>query len=277
MFDTHSHVNFSAFKDDSADVLNRAHQANVSVINVGSQYSTSQRAVEIAQNFENVYAVVGLHPIQLEKQAITEEGDEFETRQEDFDYDRYLELGKNPKVVGIGETGLDYYHIPEDLDREKVIEKQKSVFHAHIRLANELGKPVVVHCRGDKANFDEAFRQMAEEVKNDLPDKGGVLHCYGGPVELVKPLAELGFYFSFNGILTFDKTGRIESILKETPRDKILFETDCPYLTPVPFRGERNEPSYVRHVLRKAALILQMEESELERISDDNAQRLFQL
>jgi len=277
MFDTHAHVNFNAFKSDSPDVLKRAQEADISIVNVGSQYSTSERAVQIAQIYENVYAAIGLHPVHLEEMVIEEEGETFETRQAEFDFEAYFKLGQDEKVVAVGETGLDFHHIPANIDQNKAIEKQKKIFHEHIRLANKLGKPVIIHCRGSKENFDEAYRQIFEELKNDLPEKRGIMHCYGGPVDLVKEMTDLGFYISFNGILTFDKTGKIESILKETPLKKILFETDCPYLTPKPFRGKRNEPSYVRHVLNKAALILKIESTELEKITDENAKTLFQL
>ncbi|MBU1131972.1 TatD family hydrolase [Patescibacteria group bacterium] len=277
MFDTHAHVNFNAFKDDFSEVIKRAQVKNISMVNVGSQYSTSRRAVELAEQFENVYAAIGLHPVHLEETDIVEEGETFSTRKEEFDFEKYFELTKNKKVVAIGEAGLDFYHIPENVDREAAIEKQKKVFHDQIRLANESNLPLIVHCRGTKENADEAYKQILAELKNDLPKKRGIMHCYGGAVELVKSFTDLGFYISFNGIITFDKTGKVEKILRETPDEKILLETDCPYLTPVPLRGKRNEPAFVKYIARKIAEIKGLKLEEVEKITDENAQRLFGL
>jgi len=277
MIDTHAHVNFHSFKDDFGEVMQRAKEKNVKMILVGSQYSTSQRAVEMAQSFEHAFSAVGLHPIQLEDLKIQEEGDEFTTRKEDFDYNKYLELGKNKKVVAIGETGLDFYHIPEDIDREQAIEKQKAVFQEHIRLANELELPVIIHGRGDKENFGNAYYDILAELKKNLPNKRGVLHCYAGPVELVDEFLQLGFYFGFNGVATFKNAENIREILRKVPMEKVLTETDCPYLTPEPYRGKRNEPAYVELVLKKIAEVKELPFEEVERITEENAERLFEL
>ena len=170
---------------------------------------------------------------------------------------------------------MDFYHIPEDLNREEVIEKQKKVFQEHIRLANELDLPVIIHGRGDKENFTNAYYDILEELKKNLPNKRGVLHCYAGPVELVDEFLGMGFYFGFNGVVTFKNAENIREILQKVPMEKVLTETDCPYLTPEPFRGKRNEPSFVEYVLGKIAEVKEIGFEEVERITDENARRLF--
>jgi TatD DNase family protein len=277
MIDTHAHVNFHSFKDDFEKVMQRAKEKKCKMILVGSQYSTSERAVEMAQSFDHAYAAVGLHPIQLEDLKVQEEGDEFTTRKEDFDYEKYLAIGKNKKVVAIGETGLDFYHIPEELNREEVIERQKKVFQEHIRLANELDVPLIIHGRGDKDNFGNAYYDILAELKKNLPNKRGVLHCYAGPVELVDEFLAMGFYFGFNGVVTFKNAENIREILRKVPMEKVLTETDCPYLTPEPFRGKRNEPIFVEYVVGKIAEVKGMSFGDVERITEENAVRLFRL
>lgn len=275
MFDTHAHVNFNAFKDDEEAVMKRAIDKNIAMILVGSQISTSRRAVEMAQKYPKVYAAIGLHPIHLQEKEIAEGGVVFKTRKEEFDYDTYRDIASQDKVVAIGETGLDYFHINGGSDLAEAISQQKKVFSQHVDLANELDLPVVVHTRGAKNEPDQAYFDMLSELKKNTPHKGGVMHCYGGPTELVSEFIRLGFYISFNGVLTFDRTGRMEKVLLSTPDNKILTETDCPYLTPEPYRGKRNEPAYVEFVVRKIAEIRNLPFSTIETITTENAERLF--
>ncbi|MFA6537346.1 MAG: TatD family hydrolase [Patescibacteria group bacterium] len=277
MFDTHSHVNFNAYKNDFAEVIARAKQKNLTMVNVGSQLSTSGRAVDLAEKFENCYAAVGLHPIQLEDMEVEEEGVKFTARKENFDYNVYRELAGRPKVVAIGECGLDYHHIYDEARREEIIANQKKVFIEHIKLANELNLPLIVHCRGTKENIDSAYLDIYEILKEHKPKVPSIMHCYVGPVSLVEKFLELGFYLSFNGVLTFDKTGKLEEILLSTPMAKVLTETDCPYLTPSPYRGQRNEPIYVEYVINKIADIKKMPIEEVLQITDRNAKEVFHI
>jgi TatD DNase family protein len=277
MFDTHAHLNFSAYKNDLEEVADRALKKNITLINVGSQISTSARAIEIARNHEKMYAAVGLHPIHLQDMTVEEEGTAFTTRKEEFDHAAYRELASQDKVVAIGETGLDYFHIFEEERREQIIENQKQVFQAHIKLANEVDLPMIIHCRGAKDNIDNAYYDLLNELKTNPLKEKGVLHCYVGPVELVETFVELGFYFGFNGVVTFDKTGKLEQIALTVPIDKILTETDCPYLTPPPYRGKRNEPAYVEFVAQKLADIRKMSLDDLIEQTDRNAQKLFEI
>ncbi|MFH0779577.1 MAG: TatD family hydrolase [Parcubacteria group bacterium] len=284
MFDTHAHVNFNAFKNDSEEILQEAEKNNLGLILVGSQFSTSERAKEMAERFKNVYAAIGLHPIHLEEMEVKEDGAMFKSKREDFDSEDYKKMADNKKVVAIGETGLDYFHLNQEINKSKnqentaiaeKKEKQKKVFIEHIKLADELKLPMILHCRGTKENIEEAYADMLEILKENMPDKGGVLHCYVGPMETVKTFLDLGFYFGFNGIITFDKTGKLEKILKEIPENRILAETDCPYLAPVPYRGKRNEPKYVEFVVKKIAEIKGWTVEKAEKITDENARNLF--
>jgi TatD DNase family protein len=277
MIDTHAHLNFSAFKTDVDLVIERAQKQVQAIINVGSQLSTSIRSVELAGQYENVFAAVGLHPIQLEDMEVEEEGAKFITRKEVFDYNTYKELAQNNKVVAIGETGLDYYHVPANSDVGPVIEKQKAVFREHIKLANELNLPLIVHTRGTKLDINFAYGVILEELKKNKAICAGVMHCYAGPSDLIKEFVDLGFYISFNGIITFDKTGRIKENLLATPDERILLETDCPYLTPAPWRGQRNEPAYLVAVCEAVAKIKGMEQKDLEILTDKNATDLFKI
>jgi len=271
MYDTHAHVNFNAYKDDFDATIKRSLEKGIGMINVGSQLSTSIRAVELAQNYDQVYAAVGLHPIHLEDMEVEEEHAKFTTRREEFDFHAYRELASREKVVAIGETGLDFFHT----DGEDKIAKQKQVFVEHVKLANELSLPVIVHCRGKKDNVGGAYADILKVIQEHKPKAGGVMHCYIGPAEMIPEFLKLGFYIGFNGVLTFDKTGTVAKALLATPVDRVLTETDCPYLTPPPFRGKRNEPAYVEYVVGKIADILELPVEEVKRKTSENAKSLF--
>lgn len=277
MIDTHAHVNFSTFKDDADKVIQSALDKKIAIINVGSQISTSRRAVELAAKYPRVFAAIGLHPIHLQDEDVIEEGISFTTRKEEFNYTTYKELAKQKNVVAIGETGLDYYHIQERPNFKDIVEEQKKVFHQHIDLANEMKLPMIIHTRSGKNNSDASCIDILSELRKNKPKCGGVMHCYAGPPELIKDFVALDMYVSFNGILTFDKTGLIEKILFSTPEDRILTETDCPYLTPAPYRGKRNEPAYVDFVVSKIAELKNREFAEIDLLTTRNAERLFHI
>ncbi|HMB25944.1 MAG TPA: TatD family hydrolase [Patescibacteria group bacterium] len=275
MFDTHAHVNFADFKNDADEVMQRAKEKKMTLINVGSQISTSRRAVEMAEKYSHAYAAVGLHPIQLEDIDIKEEHAEFHSRKEEFNPENYRVLADGDKVVAIGECGLDFYHIYEPERKKEIVDKQKKVFKQQIELADQVDLPMIIHCRGSKDKVEDAYYDLLKILKQKSPKKRGVLHCYIGPPELVSEFLDLGFYLGFNGVITFDKTGKTEEIILKTPKNRILTETDCPYLTPVPYRGRRNEPIYVEFVLEKLAQIKEKSKEEMENITENNARRLF--
>jgi TatD DNase family protein len=272
--DIHSHVNFKAFKEDGDAVIKRALDNGTWLINVGSQFSTSKRAVEIANKYkEGVFAIVGLHPIHLEESYHDDEeigGEGFKTRAEEFDKDAYLELLKDPKVVGIGECGLDYFHC-----KPETIEKQKKTFREHVALAQETGKALMLHVRNDPKNSSlNAYHDVLEILKDFSGVKGDV-HFFAGSVEDAKNFNELGFTVSFTGVITF--THDYDEVIKNVPLDMIMADTDCPYVAPVPYRGKRNEPVYVREIVKKIAEIKNLPEPEVAEAIVQNAIRVFNL
>ncbi|KKS65705.1 MAG: Hydrolase, TatD family [Parcubacteria group bacterium GW2011_GWC1_43_12] len=270
LVDTHAHLNFSAFREDSEKAARRALQSGVWFINVGSQIDTSRRAVKFAKDYnEGVFAAVGLHPIHLKQQSVREEVDEDEfieikTREEKFDPEKYIELARDPKVVAIGEIGLDYYHNAQNknLQREALLEQ--------LNLAESVNKPVILHCR-------EAHNDLLEILKNwtrfGNKEIRGVVHSFSGRWSQAREYLAMGFYLGFNGIITFARD--YDRIVKEAPLDRLVVETDCPYLTPIPFRGKRNEPAYVKYVAEKVAEIRNISVDEVAKATTDNARKLF--
>ncbi len=270
LIDTHAHVNFNAYRDDTDEVIRRSLDGNIWMINVGSQYDTSKRAVEIAEKYkEGVYAAVALHPIHLgPSKYIDEEEIGFKTREEQFDNSKYQTIAKHPKVVAIGETGLDYYHV----DDKKLKEKQKQVFIQHLELAHELKKPIIFHCR--KA-YEELLEILRAAINVQRLTIRGVLHCFMGKKGLAREFLDMGFYLGFNGLITYARD--YDTVIKNTPLEKILIETDCPYLTPVPHRGERNEPLYVKYVAEKIVAIKEISFEKVAEQTTKNAKELFHI
>lgn len=290
--DIHSHVNFKAFDEDRDAVIKRALENDTWVINVGTQIDTSKKAVDMAHEYEEgVYAIIGLHPIHTgasyhDEKELGEGGVEFTSRGEIFNKDAYRELLKDPKVVGIGECGLDYYRC----DKES-IEKQKKAFIEQIELANEFNKPLMLHIRNQPApdqkgglagNPDlsaqagdktlSAYQDALEILKQYSKVKGDV-HFFAGSVKDAKDFTDFGFTLSFTGVITFTKD--YDEVIKNTPLEMIMTETDAPYVTPVPHRGKRNEPLYVKGVVKKIAQIKELSEEEVAQAVIDNAKRVF--
>lgn len=295
LIDTHAHVNFAVFREDANKVVERALKENVWIINIGSQYETSKRAVEIAERYpEGVYAAVALHPIHLGPSKVIDEQEEepllkFKTREEEFDKEKYRELAKNPKVVAIGETGLDYYYAEADKPRtdisvrgkrgsetrinaDKIKKLQKEVFKKHLELAKELDKPVIFHCR--KA-YNDLLEILKSKIYNPKSNLKGVLHCFMGKWSQAEQFLEMGFYLGFNGLITYCRD--YDKVIKNIPLEKILVETDCPYLSPEPHRGERNEPLYVKFVAQKIAEIKGIDFEEVAKQTTKNARELFRI
>ncbi|MEK7471110.1 MAG: TatD family hydrolase [Patescibacteria group bacterium] len=270
--DIHSHLNFKAFDDDRDKVIKRAFDNNTWIINVGSQFSTSKRAVEIANKYkEGVFAIVGLHPIHLEESYHDDKeigGEGFMTRVEEFDKDAYRELLKDPKVVAIGECGLDYFHCNTD-----TIEKQKKTFREHVSLAQETKKPLMLHIRNNpKDSSLNAYQDVLEILKEFTGVKGNV-HFFAGTWEDAKAFLDFGFTLSFTGVITF--THDYDEVIRNIPLDMIMSETDSPYVAPVPYRGKRNEPVYVKEIVKKIAEIKNLPEAEVAKTIFANAKRVF--
>ena len=284
LIDTHAHVNFNDFKNDSKEVVKRALDEGVWMINVGAEKNTSERAVKMAEEYEEgIFAAVGLHPSHLIEQDVEyEENGElvkYKSKPEEFDYDFYLKLAKNEKVVGIGECGLDYYRNSQsqisNLKNKNWKEKQKEIFIKHLKLAKEINKPIIIHCRDAHNVLLEIFRLEA-----NLPS--GVMHFFTGTLEQAKKYIELGFYISFSGVITFpprkgEIVGAYDEIIKNLPLEKILIETDCPYVAPLPHRGKRNEPQYVKYVAQKIAELKGVSFGEAAEQTTKNAKELFRI
>ncbi|MFA6493105.1 MAG: TatD family hydrolase [Patescibacteria group bacterium] len=249
--DTHAHLNFQAFKLDWQQVIERAKKANIkAIINAGSNFETSKKAIEIAEKQENVFAAVGLHPIHV--------------KDEEFDEENFFKLAKNKKVVAIGETGLDYYYDKSNMAL------QKEVLVKSIKLAQIVSKPIILHLR--EADEDLLSLLMGEST---LPK--GVLHCFGGNWQFAQMVLSMGFYISFTGIITFTKNQQTFEVIEKIPLEKILIETDCPYLTPEPYRGQRNDPTHVIEVAKKIAEIKKISLGEVAEQTSKNAIELFKL
>ena len=279
--DIHAHVNFKAFDDDRDEVIARALEADTWVINVGTQVDTSKKAVELAHKYpEGVYAVIGLHPIHTgksyhDKEELGDEGAEFTSRGEEFDKNNYRELLMDPKTVAIGECGLDYYHMDEES-----IEKQKKAFIGQIELAEEIGKPVMLHLRNHSEDKNHNVYFDACEILKKYPSVKGVSHFFAGNVEDMKRFVEMGIYVSFAGPITYKPKPEIcdyVGVIKETPLEFILTDTDSPYVAPVPHRGKRNEPSFVSDIVKKIAEIKELPEYVVAEAIVENAKRLFKI
>lgn len=255
IIDTHCHLDDTRYEEDLEEVLNRAKAEGVEKFIIpGADVSTLARAVEISEQYEEVYFAVGVHPYDIEG------------------YDRsYLEQYVNhPKCVAIGECGLDYFRLPEGdeaIAQEK--ESQKKVFIDQILWAKELGKPLIVHVRESSADCLALLEEYAGEA-------GGVLHCYNADESLLK-LAKKNFYYGIGGVLTFKNAKKLINVYPKIPHDKLLIETDAPYLTPHPHRGERNEPVYTTLVASKMAEFSELTIEDIATLSTQNAQRLFNL
>ncbi len=283
-FDAHAHMQFSAYDVDRASVIRRAEDAGVRVVNIGTQRDTSARAVALAEQHAGFYAAVGLHPIHTSESY--HDADElgggeaakaFTSRGEIFDADHYRTLALHPKTVAIGECGLDYFRFNEDESREEQIERQKAAFLAQIAFAREVKKPLMIHCR-------DAFADLVHLLKDNasgFPASGpGIIHFFTGSTADAKQLLDLRFYFTFGGAITFPPRkgkaeGDYDAIVKMIPVDKILSETDAPYVAPAPYRGKRNEPAYVVEVVKKLAELKGISFEKMAEQVFRNAQRIF--
>lgn len=277
LIDTHAHLNFAAFKADLDETIKKSLGNKVWLINVGTNYQTSKKAVEIAERYsEGVYAAIGLHPINLDtglvKMKIDEkEGENFE---KEFDYQKYKEIAQSEKVKAIGEIGLDYYWRPKTAKKKELFkQRQKELLLKQLELAKELNLPIIFHCRlahDDLINF----------INNYTPDERliqrGVIHGFVGTIEHLEKYLEMGLCIGFNGIIFKNIEGvNFEENIKKTPLDRILIETDCPYLTPPPIENQRNEPLYVKYVVEKIAKVKNLSCEEIAKITAENAKKLF--
>ncbi|MBY0294180.1 TatD family hydrolase [Patescibacteria group bacterium] len=257
-FDAHTHVQFDAYDADREEVMSRAKEAEVGMNLVGTQLDTSRGAVELAEKHDEVWASVALHP--------------GHTPEEKFDFDAYEKLALSPKTIAIGECGLDYYRLEQDTKQV-----QQDVFLQHIELANKVNKPLMLHIRdGARQSGSDADAYLdALALLRTCAKVQGDVHFFAGNWDIAKQFLELGFTLSFTGVLTF--THDYDEVVKNTPMDMLLTETDAPYITPVPYRGQRNEPLYIREVVKKMAELKGVSEEDMRAQILLNSQRIFGL
>jgi len=277
LYDTHAHINFAAFKENYKDLIAQTLAQGVWINNVGTQKDTSAEAARISEEFgDGVFAIVGLHPIHTLQQNVDEEESHFKTREEKFDYEYYRKLAENPKVVGIGECGLDYYHVPEGMSIAEVRAIQAPAFKEQIRLAKEADKALAIHCRPSKGSTD-AYDDILDILQADGAPERLEIHSFTGSWAVCQRFLELGSFVALNGIITFDKTGVLAEVAENCPLERLIVETDAPYLAPVPFRGKPNMPVYVRHTAEKIAAIKNLKFEEVAEATTANARKLFRV
>ena len=278
LIDTHAHINFNAYKDDGDEVIKRTLKENVWLINIGAQYSTSRRAVQYAEKYkEGVYAAVGLHPSHIHEDNLKQDkGAQEESRKlEEFNQEKYRKLLENPKTVAMGEIGLEY----DDGISQEAKDKQRKVLIEQLELAQQVGKPVIFHCRkayDDLIELLTMFNAGCAHCPHACASSlRGVFHCFMGRWSQAEELLEMGFYFGFNGLITYARD--YDKVIEKMPLDKILLETDAPYLTPAPHRGKRNEPLYVKLVAEKIAGIKGLKFEKVAQQTTKNARELFNI
>ncbi|WP_064091137.1 TatD family hydrolase [Rossellomorea aquimaris] len=253
LFDTHVHLNAEQFNEDLEEVMSRAKEAGVeNMVVVGFDRPTITRAMELVEQYEFLYASVGWHPV-----------DAIDMTDEDLIW--IEELASHPKVVALGEMGLDYHW---DKSPKEV---QKEVFKKQIHLAKKVKLPIIIHNREATQDIVDILREEgAEEV-------GGIMHCFSGSSEIAQECVEMNFYISLGGPVTFKNAVKPKEVAKDIPIEKLLIETDCPYLAPHPNRGKRNEPAYVKLVAEQIADLKEMTIEEVGKITTDNAKKLFNI
>jgi TatD DNase family protein len=276
--DTHAHLNLREFINDADQVIQRTLAEDTWLINVGADYKTSKRALDYANKYEKgVYAAIGLHPMHLFKYRAQSEDYDFTTRGEEFNYDIYEKLAKFEKVVAIGEVGLDFYHMDIGEDTAKIKKTQKEVLWQQILLARRLNLPLILHCRQAYDELIELLKEFKKEHRDLIdPNKPwGVKHCFSGTEDQAWKLFDLGIIVSFTGLITFSR--QWDDLIRKIPNDKFMIETDCPFLTPEPHRGKRNEPLYVKYVAQRIGELKNLKTERIGEISTQNARLFFNI
>ncbi|MFK2826975.1 TatD family hydrolase [Bacillus sp. B190/17] len=253
LFDTHVHLNAEQYNEDIEEVIKRAREAGVDhMIVVGFDRPTIEKAMELVETYDFLYASVGWHPV-----------DAIDMTEEDLIW--LKELAEHPKVVALGEMGLDYHwdKSPKDI--------QKAVFRKQIQLAKKVKLPIIIHNR-------EATQDIVEILKEEGAEEvGGIMHCFSGSVETARECVDMNFYISLGGPVTFKNAKKPKEVAEDIPLEKLLIETDCPYLAPHPYRGKRNEPAYVKLVAQQIAELKGLSYEEVAQATTENARKLFKI
>lgn len=279
--DTHCHLNFKDYKDESFSIAQKTLDEGVFMIVVGSEFKTSQRAVELAKNFDKgVYCAIGLHPIHTQDILVKNDNEngkyEFHSRAEDFvesDYQALIDT--SPKIVAIGEIGLDYYHLdaPDKESEIRAKNRQKQIFIRQLEFALKNKLPVIIHCR---EAHDDLYEILANFRKNNnLSKNWGVIHCFSGDYEWAQKYFDLGLKISFTGLITF--VSSFDDVIRRSPLENIMIETDSPYLSPTPHRGQRNNPVWVKEVAKRIAEIKGLSVDEIEPLLWKNSLDFFNI
>jgi len=276
LIETHAHLDDKQFDSDRDEVISRAFAGGVEkIINIGAGLGSSQRSVALAEKYENIFCSIGLHPHYF-----------MEYGEKSFDkIDEFKALSLSKKVIAIGEIGLDYFIPDGSAITNAQKELQKKGFKEQLEFAKELKLPVILHCRGSRPVAPSAYREADDayedvfEIVSEFPQLNFVWHSFGGRLEFVeKVLAKENMLISFAGNITYNKPGaEIFAVIKKIPLERIMLETDCPYLSPVPMRGKRNEPLFVKYVAQKIADVKNVDVEELARITTSTAERFFGL
>lgn len=249
LIDSHVHLNNEAFDEDREEVFNRIKENMDFVVNIGYDLESSKVGIDYANQYDFIYATVGFHPDEIGGYS-----DEAEKELE--------ELAKNKKVVAIGEIGLDYHWMTFPK------EKQQEIFRRQLELAKKLNMPIVIHSR-------EAIEDTVNILK-EYPEVKGIFHCYPGSVETAKQLVDR-FYLGIGGVLTFKNAKKLVEVVENVPLDRIILETDCPYMAPTPFRGKRNEPIYVEYVAKKIAELKNIPYEEVVKVTNENTKKAYRI
>lgn len=285
LIDTHAHLDYSEFQEDFDEVIARAEAAGVTrIITIGTDLKSSEVSIRMAEKYPQVYAVVGVHPTNLPEENAPDITDALRT------------LAQHPRVVAIGETGMDFHRLPgssekyrskqiavtnalgasstseieADIENDAYVSKQASVFQQHLDIAVELGKNVVIHQR-------DAWVETVDILKHYTGKLQGVFHCFGGTPEQADEIIRMGHLVSFTGIVTFKNAEIVRETVKHIPEDKFMVETDCPYLAPVPYRGKRCEPAYTALVAEKIAEVRGVSKEEIARVTTHTAEMFFNM
>ncbi len=253
LVDTHAHLDFPEYKSDLPEVITRAAEANVGyIIDVGTSLKSSREAIELARQFDNIYASIGIHPHEA-SHVSDDVWSEFET------------LLSQPKVVAIGETGLDYYR------NRSPHEEQQHLFRRHLELSKKASLPVIIH---NREATNDCLKTLREHANNSL---SGVVHCFSGSEESARDFMELGLNISFAGPVTFSNADKLRKVVQSVPVERLLLETDCPFLSPQPKRGKRNEPANLTYIIPVFAELYKLSTTDVARITTLNAKRLFNI
>ena len=248
--DSHAHVILEAFNNDRDEVIQQAFSNGIThIVQSCDNLDEIEKNLVLTKKYENLYSSVGIHPHEAKLW-------------DDVSKITIIKYSNEKKVIAIGETGLDFYYNYSPKDT------QVKVFREHIKIAKEVSLPLIIHCR-------DGFKEAIEILKEESPEHGGVFHCFTGDMESAIEALKLNFYISFSGIITFKNSENLRTVAKNTPLEKTLIETDCPFLTPVPHRGKRNEPKYVTLVAEELAKIHNVSVEEIGKITSENTKRLF--